>query len=127
MASGFIKDVSGLSSGCTRTAGGRQVAGTPTQFSWKAACEGKYKRGEVTEVISEKTFDSYNIKWLEGEEQGTCTVLEDLNQFVRPIARFGKGTKVLAKVASGFAPGTIEDVYHPEGVRHKCPGNATSS
>merc|ERR1712087_144676 len=76
----------------------------------------EYTKGEVTEVMSEKTIDSYNIKLLEGEEKDTCTVLEDLNKLVRPVARFKKGTKVFANVGKGFVPGTIEEVYDPQGV-----------
>jgi len=77
---------------------------------------GGYKKGEVTEIISEKTFDSYSIKVLEGEEQAMCTA-RDLNELIRPIARYDKGTKVLARVTmTDERPGTIEAVYHKDWV-----------
>jgi hypothetical protein len=76
---------------------------------------GGYKRGKVVEVKENKTFNAYGIKIVEGDG-GSCEAPEDLNQFVRPVARYEKDAKVLANVGGEFKPGTIEAVYHPNWV-----------
>merc|ERR1712037_944752 len=77
---------------------------------------GSYKKGRVTEVVSERNFYSYKVQLLEGRTPATCTAPEDLNRFIRPVARFEKGAEVLANVEQEFVPGTIEAVYHPNWV-----------
>jgi len=78
--------------------------------------QGGYKKGKITEINNARTYTSYGIQLTEGEKPATCNAPEDLNRFVRPLARYEKGTKVLANVANEFVPGVIEAVYHPNWV-----------
>merc|ERR1712007_240114 len=73
-----------------------------------------YKKGCVSEVREERTRNTYSVKM--AGDKSVWGVPEDLNRFVMRIARFEKGTKVLAKVASEYVPGTVEEVYHPNWV-----------
>jgi hypothetical protein len=72
--------------------------------------QGGYKNGTVKEVLSKKIHDSYRISLSAG---GECTAPEDLNRFVRPVARFEKGAEVLVNNGSEYVPATVEAVYHP--------------
>jgi hypothetical protein len=72
---------------------------------------GGYKNGTVIEVISKRIQHSYRIRLSAG---GECTAPDDLNRFVRPLARFEKGAEVLVNInGSGHVPATVEEVYHP--------------
>eukprot|EP00930_Biecheleria_cincta_P017834 TRINITY_DN14073_c0_g1_i1.p1 TRINITY_DN14073_c0_g1~~TRINITY_DN14073_c0_g1_i1.p1 ORF type:complete len:281 (+),score=45.30 TRINITY_DN14073_c0_g1_i1:297-1139(+) len=84
--------------------------------------EGGYKSGNISEVIDKGTYTAYKAT----VDKMAIDVPEDLNQFVRQIARFTKGTEVLAKMSDGYQPGTIEALYHPQwvySVRLKAAGN----
>ncbi|CAK0808286.1 unnamed protein product [Prorocentrum cordatum] len=72
--------------------------------------QGGYKKGTVIEVLSERTHSSYRIRL---EAGGECTAPDDLNKFVRPVARFEKGAEVLVNNGSEYLPATVEAVYHP--------------
>lgn len=76
--------------------------------------EGAYRKGEISEVRDEKIRTAYSIS-VKGEKK-TWNAPEDTDNFVRPMARYKKGTKVLAKVQDEYVPGTIEAVYHPNWV-----------
>jgi len=82
---------------------------------------GGYQQGTVVEVKDEPCRTAYRIKLEkeEGKEEGDneCFAPEDVNQFVRPVARFKKGDKVMARVSGGqYAEGVVEDMYNPEWV-----------
>jgi len=77
------------------------------------ASRNEYQRGKVAAVTPTKCSTSYEIELDSGI---TCTAPEDTNAFVRPLARFTEGTKVLARVGSGFVPGEIVKCYHPQWV-----------
>eukprot|EP00928_Gymnodinium_smaydae_P061291 TRINITY_DN45406_c0_g1_i1.p1 TRINITY_DN45406_c0_g1~~TRINITY_DN45406_c0_g1_i1.p1 ORF type:complete len:521 (-),score=96.41 TRINITY_DN45406_c0_g1_i1:250-1812(-) len=72
-----------------------------------------YEPGVIVAVTPTKTSYSYRIKCEDGEE---CVAPTDLNQYVRAVARFKKGTKVLAKISDSYVPGVIEAVNHPQWV-----------
>lgn len=76
--------------------------------------EGSYCKGQISEVREEQLSNGYSIT-VKGEKR-VWTAPEDLDVFVRPIARYKKGTKVLAKVNDEYVPGTIESLYHPNWV-----------
>jgi len=76
--------------------------------------EGSYAKGKITEVKNEGTRIAYTVKLAGGGP--VFQILEDLNRFIRPVARYDKGMKVLANVAQQFVPGTIEACYHPNWV-----------
>jgi len=76
--------------------------------------EGTYRKGEISEVRDEKIRTAYSIS-VKGEKR-SWNAPEDIDNFVRPMARYKKGTKVLAKVQDEYVPGTIEAVYHPNWV-----------
>jgi len=73
-----------------------------------------YKKGRIVEVKDEKNRTSYSIKMIDGGQ--VLTAPDDLNMYVRPLARFTKGTKVVANVNHQETPGTIEAVYNPNWV-----------
>jgi hypothetical protein len=75
---------------------------------------GKYKRGKISEVKEEPVTTSYSIKLTESDD--TLTAPDDMNMYVRPIARFTTGTEVLANVSHKLVPGKIEACYHPDWV-----------
>jgi len=72
--------------------------------------QGGYKSGAVIEVLSKRIHNAYRIKLSAG---GECTAPEDINRFVRPVARFEKGAEVLVNNGSEYVPATVEAVYHP--------------
>lgn len=73
-----------------------------------------YEKGSVIEVRENPTSTGYRIQMADCSEE--CVAPEDLSQFVRPVARFKKGSAVLARVGDGYLPGKIDAVYHPEWV-----------
>lgn len=79
-----------------------------------AARDGGYKKGTVKEVINDKIRTGYRILMTDGS--GEEKAPEELYQYLRPIARFDKGDKVLARVGKDYAPGIVEAVYHPKWV-----------
>jgi len=71
----------------------------------------------VEEVRDEGLKTMYKVQVIEGSTEGDMVcVPEDTNRFMRRIARFKKGDKVMANVGQQFSPGTVEVVYHPEWV-----------
>jgi len=74
-----------------------------------------YSQGTITGVEEKKTVTQYAIKL--NEEQGTVHAPADLDVFVRRIARFKEGDKVLARHSEdGYVPGTVMRTYHPKWV-----------
>lgn len=69
-----------------------------------------YRKVTVKEVMKAKASISYHLELEDGVK---VTAPEDMNLFIRPVARFQKGDKVSANVDQEFTPGVIEAVYHP--------------
>jgi len=76
--------------------------------------QGSYQKAIITEVKDLKAHTSY-LATLEADKQA-IEVPEEINQFVRPLARFTEGMEVEVKMQHGFVPGKIEAVYHPNWV-----------
>merc|ERR1712039_508591 len=72
-----------------------------------ARCEEGYRKVTITEVKSESCFTSYLAK----SDSGMITIPEELSEFVRPLARFGLGDAVQAKMSHGYVPGKVHAMY----------------
>merc|ERR1712232_642685 len=66
-----------------------------------AALEGGYRQVRITAVHEHKVCTSYSANL--GKE--SIDVPIDMDQYVRPVARFSVGTEVFAKMAEGYLPG----------------------
>lgn len=67
-----------------------------------------YVKAAVLEVGGGK--GAYHLRLADGSEH---SVAVDVDQFIRPVARFRKGMDVLAKVGSEYVAGRIDAVYGP--------------
>eukprot|EP00927_Polykrikos_kofoidii_P056005 TRINITY_DN50187_c0_g1_i1.p1 TRINITY_DN50187_c0_g1~~TRINITY_DN50187_c0_g1_i1.p1 ORF type:complete len:553 (+),score=116.68 TRINITY_DN50187_c0_g1_i1:33-1691(+) len=76
--------------------------------------EGSFKKAKITEVKEEKLRTGYSVKM--ESDKSVVNFPEDISKFIRPIARFTAGTKVLANVGSEWVAGKIEDIYSPNWV-----------
>merc|ERR1719183_2735187 len=79
---------------------------------------GGYVKVTIDKVLEEPTSVGYDMKLANGgkNDLGWLTDPADLDNFLRPIARFKEGTKVLASVDGGRMPGKVEKCYHPNWV-----------
>lgn len=69
-----------------------------------------FKECKVLEVTKDGSDGVYKVKETAGSPE--FWVPHDLDQLVRPIARFKKGDKIKANVGGEFVPGVVDEVYH---------------
>lgn len=70
-----------------------------------------YKECKVLEVVRDGSDGVYKVKETAGSPEFWVPL--DVDQIVRPLARFQKGDKVKANVGGQFVPGIVEELYHP--------------
>jgi len=70
-----------------------------------------YEKGVILEVQSKANTFAYRMRMM---DQTESIAPEDLDIFVRPVARFAVGDKVFAQVNGNYEPGLVDAVYHPK-------------